>query len=45
MTDHILTLAKNEARVQIEQLADSEEEKLAMERGMIILADLLEEEL
>lgn len=37
--------AKEQAREQIKALANSEEEKLAMERGMVILADLLEEEL
>lgn len=35
--------AKNLAREQIQTLAKSREEKLAMEHGMLILADLLEE--
>ena len=41
----ILDLAKKEARTQINLLAESEEEKIAMERGLVILADILEEEL
>ena len=41
----MLERAKEEARAQIAALAETNEEKLAMERGMIILADLLEEEL
>lgn len=41
----MLDRAKEEARETIKALANSEEERLAMERGMVILADLLEEEL
>lgn len=35
--------AKAKAREQIETLARTKEEKLAMEHGMVILADILEE--
>lgn len=35
--------AKEQAREQIKALAKTREEKLAMEHGMVILADLLEE--
>lgn len=35
--------AKNLARKQIQTLAKSREERLAMEHGMVILADILEE--
>lgn len=43
MNANTLNLAKNEARAQIKALATSREEKLAMEHGMVILADILEE--
>lgn len=43
MNEHTLSLAKNEARAQIEVIAKSREERLAMEHGMVILADILEE--
>lgn len=43
MNGHTLSLAKSEARAQIEALAKNREEKLAMEHGMVILADILEE--
>lgn len=41
----MLDRAKAQARETIKALATNEQEKLAMERGMVILADLLEEEL
>ncbi len=43
MNAHTLEMAKNEARAQIKALATSQQERLAMERGMVILADILEE--
>lgn len=43
MNGHTLEMAKNEARAQISVLATSQQERLAMERGMVILADVLEE--